>query len=291
MSNDATRIYSDFGGAKAILAATLDTFNRNELLLITFAVASLSAIISPAKWAIEKFGFLSAIGATFNVSVIVWAAIWLGLSSLAHSRPDVRATRRLTLICYTVIALSFLPIGASVWVLITALGFYLIVFERDDQDIVDAGWVFMALTVPEFWGKRVFNFFSDFILQVDAIFVSTLTGTSRVGNLVEMPGGGSMIIAGPCSSMANISLSVLCWMLFSQYNIGRWSPWNWFWCLSAAIAIMAINVTRITIIGFFPAYYDFLHDGGGVVIFSWISAVVAVAVCYVGVRHANSQKG
>jgi len=229
--------------------------------------------------------------AAFNISAIVWAAYYLALNSIIASNAVGSPTRLDWTLCIASISICFLPIGGTAWLLMFAIGIFLVLTSNGLREWSNAGWVFMAITVPEFWGRRIFNFFSDFILEIDAKFVSALTQTERMGNVVEMPGGGgALIIGAPCSSMANVSLAVLCWVLFSRYRVHRWSYWNIFWCLLTAISIMLINVIRITIIGYYPQYYIFLHDGGGVVVFSWLSAAAAVGISLIGVRHVNSRQ-
>jgi exosortase/archaeosortase family protein len=150
-----------------------------------------------------------------------------------------------------------------------------------------AGWIFLALAFPMFWSKRLFNILAEYFLSLDAILVSSITHTQRISNLVEMPGGdGFLEIAPRCSSMANVSLAVLCWVLFTQTRRTEWRPANIVWCSAACLLVIVINVTRISLIGFFPSYYDLLHGDVGSTITNWLTVIAVFAVCNYGARRA-----
>lgn len=263
---------------------------RTELLFLAFAVTVVNALVPSATGAVAEFGWVGAIMATFKVSVIVWAAIWMGLEFTTNGDEAELKPLDIWMVGCSLFA-CFLPIGGATWLVLTGLALYVIVTSTNNSDLRRAGWIFLAITFPMFWGRRLFNLFSDYILTIDAIFVSLVTQTERVGNTVEMPGAaGTLLIGAPCSSMANMSLAVLCWTLFTQHHQIRWTFRNVFWCLLACVSVMLINVARIAIIGFFPHYYAFLHDGAGVVVFSWLSAIMSVVVCHVGVRYGGLKK-
>lgn len=264
--------------------------NRPEAVYLAFACLAANAIVPSATGSVEQFGWAGAVMAAFNVSVIVWAGIWMGLEFCAEGRAEPPSTLDRWVVGMAIIV-CFLPIGGATWLVLTAFAGYIILKSTDDDRMRRSGWIFLAMTVPMFWGRRLFNLFSDHILTIDAYFVSLATQTERIGNTVQMPGGaGVLLIGAPCSSMANMSLAVLCWTLFTQNYRVRWSMRNLYWCVGACFAVMAINVIRIAIIGFFPQYYELLHDGSGVVVFSWLSAIASVIVCYIGVKHGNLQK-
>lgn len=264
-------------------------FDRRELLLLVASVVTANAIWNLVSQAVIQNGWFGAVVNSFGISIIVWAALWLGIEFLHRSASrDCLPLDGWLAAC--VLAFCLLPIAGATWVVLAAFGLYVIVTSGTDEQLRRGGWILLTLTVPMFWGRRLFNFFSDVILSADAFLVSLATGTERLGNTVSMPGGeGILVISAPCSSMANVSLAVLCWTLFTQYHGVRWTPRNVLWCAAACLSVVAINVSRITVIGYFPHYYAFLHDGGGVTIFSWLTALASFAVCAVGMHHVGKR--
>ena len=114
----------------------------------------------------------------------------------------------------------------------------------------------LTLTMPMLWSRLVFQFFANFLLDFDAWFVASMLGTSRVGNTVGFgDGSGIMVITPACSSFANISMALLCWVSVTQWAKHRWAPSDLVWCFMACASVVAINVTRIAITGLSQANY------------------------------------
>jgi hypothetical protein len=60
--------------------------------------------------------------------------------------------------------------------------------------------------------------------------------------------------------------------------------------LAMAGLMFALNVARLSILGLFPAHFDFLHDGGGAVLFSWAGLIGAALLAGFGVIHATARQ-
>ncbi|AYD00577.1 archaeosortase/exosortase family protein [Neorhizobium sp. NCHU2750] len=259
-------------------------FSRSEFFSLIFIVSTSNAMLYSIVSAVER-SFIFAVLNTFGVSAIVWCGLWMGTSFALKIESGV-ISRVDKAVGGIVLAACFLPLGPTTWALVSFLSLYLIQTSRNPSGAqARAGWVFLALSVPMFWSKRLFSFFSEFFLSIDARLVSSITMTERTGNLVAMPDGhGYLQIAAPCSSMANVSLAVLCWVLFTQAFNLPWRPANVLWCAVGCLAVVIINVSRITLIGFFPEYYDVLHGPVGITVASWIYILSMMSVCYVRVR-------
>jgi exosortase/archaeosortase family protein len=267
----------------------LSAFVRVDRTTYYFLVCGLvlgNALYSPIIYYISHGDIITALLNTFGISAIAWFGLWAAMSLLATKTND-----RPTALDYAVGAASllvaFLPIGSATWVFITALAPYLILTSRVRSPIYRAAWIMMTLTVPLFWGRRIMQLFADYILAGDAMLVSAITNTARRGNLVDMPGSdGILAIYAPCSSFANVSLALLCWTVMTQIRRVEWRPVHVFWCLAACLTMVAVNVSRISLIGFFPQHYHFLHEGYGSALFSWASMLACYAVCNRGTLRA-----
>jgi exosortase/archaeosortase family protein len=261
--------------------------SRNEIFAVGLIVGTANAIMPNIIGGVVKDGLIYSIANTFEISAIVWAAIVLGIHwSLFGDGKRISLTDRLAFL--VIMASSFLPLGPFMWIFLTAYSLYAIFSSQRQGGLYRSGWIYLAITIPMFWSKRIFNIFADFFLSIDARLVSLITHTKRISNLVAMPdGSGYLQIAAPCSSMANVSLAVLCWVLFTQANGVRWKPENVFWCACACLAVVAINVTRISLIGFFPDHYELLHGQVGATVVSWLTIVAIFSVCYYGVKRGR----
>lgn len=263
------------------------SLTRGELLTLLFVVAAGNALLPTIVGGIAESGIVFSVLNTFEISAIVWMALAIGSLYGLRAGGEIRRFDRV--VAAVVLIGCLLPLGPATWVLVTLLAVYAIQTSRPASDWLHrAGWVFVAVTVPMFWSKRLFNFFSELILSIDAMLVSSITHTARISNLVAIPdGSGYLQIAATCSSMANVSLAVLCWIMFTQITGVRWRVSNVLWCALACALVVVINVTRISLIGFYPNHYDLIHGDIGGTIASWATIVVVLAVCYYGVANGR----
>ena len=144
----------------------------------------------------------------------------------------------------------------------------------------------LATTVPMLWSRMLFKFFANFILAADASLVSWLLGTQRSGNLVEFADrSGQLVIYPACSSLANVSLAFLCWVTVSQLVSHRKSVSDLFWCLLSCVAVVAVNVIRMSIVGLSDWHYATFHSGWGDAVVNIITLILILAITALGVRR------
>ena len=79
----------------------------------------------------------------------------------------------------------------------------------------------LAVTGPMLWGPALLEVFGTSFLKADAILVSTLIGTDRVGNIFSGAIGADgapthFAIYPPCSSLHGMSIAVLAWITISK---------------------------------------------------------------------------
>ena len=137
-----------------------------------------------------------------------------------------------------------------------------------------------------FWSRQIFKLLSEPILKIDAALVGWATGMPRSGNALRFADGSGSFWIGPgCSSLANVSLAVLCWVLLANmFNVGN-SLRGLGWCLLAMLVVVTINVTRISLIGLHPEYYDLLHSPAGLSSIGALTLCAMFLICYTGARH------
>jgi exosortase/archaeosortase family protein len=136
------------------------------------------------------------------------------------------------------------------------------------------------------WSRLLFQFFAKIILNIDATLVATLLGTEGQGNTVKFAdNSGYMVVLPPCSSLANMSLAFLCWIAVTQWARHRWSAADILWSLLACVSVVAVNVTRISIMGWSQSYYRAIHSPQGDLVVNSIMLVLIVGVSVLGARR------
>jgi hypothetical protein len=259
--------------------------SRNELFAGLAMVGFANGISEIVISSVSDNGIASALLSTFDISVIVWSACAISVAFLLRE-PTQPVERSDWIVAGCVLAALLVPVGQLSWLALAGLAVYILRKPPRSSYLHRGAWILLAMTVPMFWGRHLLNMLSDPILQADATLIGWLVGTHRLGNAVQFAdGSGYLWIAPRCSSLANISLAVLCWVTVTKVwdhpgslrDVGR--------VVLACTAVVAINVTRISLIGLYPDQYELIHGPIGATAASWAILGVTLGVCLLGVRH------
>jgi hypothetical protein len=226
---------------------------------------------------------------TFDIGAIAWIALFTCIFMLA--RRSGRVATRADLVVAGLAFMTFLaPAAPLSWLGLTGIGAYIAITSPARSPSRRAAYILFALTVPMFWSRVLFTLMSDSILGIDAMLVSWVLGTPRVGNSIAFADGwGYFWIAAPCSSLANVSLAVLCWVLVTQ-TLDRGHVSGLRYCILACSAVVVLNVGRLALTGISRGAYEVVHGPAGSFLVAWLIFGVTLAICLYGAtrepRHA-----
>lgn len=259
--------------------------SRNALFAGSFAIGLANGLVTRLVEAIARDGAAQALFNSFDISVIVWIGAALSLSFM--QREMQRPATRADLIVAGACLMAFLvPLPPLSWVGLALLSAYAARTSQAGSFARRGAWIMLAVTVPMFWSRMLFSAFSDLILRCDAALVGWMIGTPRLGNAIAFADGtGFLWIAPGCSSLANMSLALLCWVMFAQYRDIRPSAGSLGWGALACAAVLAINVGRLSLIGLHRDQYELLHGPVGATVANWLTVGATLAICWLGVRH------
>jgi hypothetical protein len=262
---------------------------RGEFFAGLFALGCISGLTSRIIQSIDRLGWADAFLNTFEISIIVWVSCVAGIALILRDRTIGIRSSELA-IGAAFIVLVILPIGPLSWFAVTALGLYLII-STDAPSTRRGALIMVAASVPMLWSRLLFQFFADLILRVDASLVSWLLRTHRNGDIVDFAdGSGVLVILPACSSLANVSLALLCWVTVSQSVDHKRSPYDPFWCLMACVSVVAVNVTRISFMGWSQWHYATFHSPWGAAVANTTILCLIVGFCVIGVRRELFQR-
>jgi hypothetical protein len=261
-----------------------DQVSRGEFFAALLILGCVNGLGSRIIQSVNLFGWADALTDTFGISVIVWLSCIAGISIIVGDRTgEVRSAD--VAVGAGFLVLVILPIGALSWLAVTALCLYVLV--STNETLLRRGAIILfATSVPMLWSRMLFQFFANRILEVDASLVGWLLGTHRTGNLVEFAdGSGLLVILPSCSSLANVSLAFLCWVTISQFGCHKKSAYDMLWCLLACASVVAVNVTRISLMGLNHVQYDQIHNHWGDAVANTIILGLTIGFCVLGVRR------
>lgn len=224
-------------------------------------------------------GTATALFNTFGVSVVVWAAAAVALWLLAQAPREVPT--RMDLAVAVAASVAFLlPVPSLAWLAIAGIGAWLVWSSPAHGPTRRAAVVLVAMTVPMLWARILFASFSNTILGIDAKLVGWMVGTHSIGNTIPFANGNGVLFLEPaCSSLTNVSLALLCGVLFVKVLDRPWSRPIIGTTLLACFVTIAINVFRIALIGVYPDHYTLIHGPVGAMAAEW-ATILAVLVIY-----------
>lgn len=269
------------GSCASALAKDL---TRGEFFAGLFALGCASGLASRVIQSVHGLGWLDALLGTFEISVLVWISCAAGISLVLQDRTIGIRSSELVLGAAFVL-LAILPVGPVSWLAVTALSLY-VINTADASSSRRGALILLAVTVPMFWSRLFFHFFAELILRIDAGLVGWILRSSRTGDVVEFAdASGVLVILPGCSSLANVSLAVLCWVTVSQLVSHKKSAYDLFWCLMACISVVAVNVTRISFMGLSQWHYAMFHSWWGDAVANTTILGLTVGFCVLGVRR------
>jgi exosortase/archaeosortase family protein len=269
---------------RRLVATVRSSISRDEFFAGLYILGCANGLLGRVLQSISFNNWMGAVSG-IDINVIALFACFAGISAALTA--DVDELRPMDLAVGVVILLLVsLPIYSMSWVAMTGLCLYVIAFANGNAERRRGAIILLALTVPMLWSRLLFQFFANFILDVDAALVATLLGTDQTGNMVGFAdGSGYMIVLQACSSLANMSLAFLCWVSVTQWAKHPWSPMDLLWSGLTCASVIAVNVTRISLMGLSHDYYNAIHSDWGDLVTNSVMLTLMIGLSVVGVRR------
>ncbi len=191
------------------------------------------------------------------------AALAARALAMAQDEREAGATARLGL-AHALAALAMLaPSAVGAWAVLLAFSLWRMAFVRGSARLGFA--LFAALAVAEAWAALGFKFFGAPLLAFDAALAARsleLIGvaTRTDGNVVETASGHGIVVLVACATLHRMPLALVTALALAAPASAR-RCLNV--CLAVAAGYAALNLVRLTLMGYSPAHYAFMHDGAG----------------------------
>jgi hypothetical protein len=269
---------------RGLVAALQHSLPRNELFAGLYIVGCANGLLGRTIQSVQFDGWIAAI-LSVDINVIVLFAAFAGVSVLLDEKKDeIRAADLAVAVIF--LGLVSLPIFPMSWLGVTGLSLYVLFFAKGGSERRRGAVILLALTVPMLWSRLLFQLFAKPILDIDATVVAWLLGTDRVGNMVNMADGSSyMVVLPACSSLANMSLAFLCWVSVTQWAKHPWSAMDLVWSSLACVSVIAVNVTRISLMGLSRSHYEAIHNQWGDLVTNSVMLGLMIGFSVIGARR------
>jgi hypothetical protein len=276
---------------RGLIAALQRSLPRNELFAGLYILGCANGLLGRIIQSAQFDGWIGAILGV-DTNIIVLFAAFAGISALLGKGPaqpgdkgdEIRAPDLAVAAIF--LALVSLPIFPLSWLAITGLSLYILLFANGRSERSRGAVILLALTVPMLWSRLLFQFFAKPILNIDASLVAWLLGTERIGNMVRFADdSGYMVVLAPCSSLANMSMAFLTFVSITQWAKHRWSAWDILWSGLACASVIAVNVTRISLMGVSHRHYEAIHSQWGDLVTSTVMLGLMIGISVIATRR------
>jgi hypothetical protein len=267
------------------LAVVRRAVPRDEFFAALYILGSANGLLGRFAQSLKFEGWEGAVNG-LDINLIVVFAAFAGISAmLSAQRDELRSLD--CMVGAGFLLLVSLPIFPLSWIAVTGLSIYILMFANGTcTDRKRGAIILLALTVPMLWSRLLFQLFAKPILDVDATLVASLLGTERIGNMVGFAdGSGYMVVLPRCSSLANMSLAFLCWISITQWAKHQWTAMDILWSLLACASVIAVNITRISLMGLSHDYYDAIHGDSGDLVTNSIMLALMIGISVLGARR------
>lgn len=257
---------------------------RHNLFTIVFFFGLANAMIRPVKEHINEFGWLDSAISGFGVSFIVWFAIYCAFDMLYKKQPRNSASATDWCMAAMALTLCILPSAMISWLALASFSIYCAFYvyaratpERNGALILLA----VALRVPI--SDLFLKLSSDALLQFDAMATLTMLrlidpAAIRIGNIVVGSSGHELLIMTGCASFTNVSLALLLWFTILRTQLLHWSRTITLSLIPLVVAVVAVNIGRLTMMARSQEAYFFYHDGLGADIINAAILLIALAI-------------
>jgi hypothetical protein len=270
--------------SRGLVAALRHSIPRDEFFAGLYILGLANGLLGRFIQSLSFDAWTGAISG-IDINVIVAFACFAGVSTmLSEERDEIRTADLVVGLIF--LAFVILPIFALSWVAVTGLSLYILFFAKGGSGRRRGAVILLALTVPMLWSRLLFQLFAKLILDIDATLIAWVLGTDRVGNTVGMvDGSGYMAVLPACSSLANMSLAFLCWVSVTQWAKHRWSAMDLLWSSLACASVIAVNVTRISLMGLSHSHYQAIHSESGDLVSNSVMLALMVGFSVFGARR------
>ncbi|HLZ65333.1 MAG TPA: hypothetical protein VKQ29_03825 [Aliidongia sp.] len=264
---------------------------RNRLVVALLAIGIANALVRPAVEAIDEWGVIGGLsgglGSGWPVYLGLLGAIVLGLRGTAE-RPLDRWDG-LVLPAYGLALL--VPSSGFSALAVMALGAAELLRRPRDIHYRAGVIIFIAAGARELWVATAMKMLSPWLLHVDAVLTRTTLGllghsVTVTGNLIETDQGMVLAVLMTCSSFANISLALLTWLVLTRWLRPYFQRRDLWAALMVTLAVITINLTRLTIMGLGPANYALAHGPIG-----QTATEVAILIATLAATHWGLSRG
>lgn len=253
------------------------------IMTLVAVVAGSGRIVS----AIAQNGLAASALNLFGLSAVIWFALY-AILRLGQGHSDQAALDRWDWTFGGALVLACLmPTPYPAKLALVVGGLVLFFRSAGDRPLRGISVIVLALTGPLVFGPLTLTLLGPELLNLDAAIGGALGGLEVRGNVIVSPSGGIDLMIFPgCSAFSNVTLVLV--LLTSLSRLIE-VPIDWQiagFAVAAAVGVIVVNGIRLAALATYPQHFTYLHDGGGMILFSYASLLVMATLVGAGILRS-----
>lgn len=257
---------------------------REHLYLLGFLLGIANTGFQSVFADAQANGLIVSLANLFGISALVWAGLPAIVSTVLEGKEQVRTPSYLEIALFVLVLLAcFVPLRAAAAGATSLLAIFAIATSPWRSPLSRAAFIALACVAALYWGRVLLAMSGTALLDLDVLLAGTFSGLEAQGNMLlyastdpEFAGDGFLVAAG-CSSLHGISLALLTFVLTTQFYNLPFSPQTMFWGLVGVLSTIAINIARLSAMGYYPEHFEWIHVGTGAAIAGIVSLALVLA--------------
>ncbi len=266
-------------------AKTLGRAGFFSIALLLVAINSLSTRISASLKTNDGLGALVDL---FGVNAVIWFALYAILRIGQDSGEREGISRVDVIIGLGMVVACLLPTQIPALAALAGGSLYLFLTSAKASNSRRIGVIALTLTGPLLWGSLALRLLGPELLAFDALLGAAFVGYSTLGNVIVTPTENIDLLVGPgCSAFRNVTLVFVLTASLSQLLDAPFDRRMAQWMAVAVACVIVINGLRLATLARFPEHFGYFHNGGGMVIFSYVTLLVTGLVIGIAIMRGT----
>lgn len=263
------------------------------IILAGLFIAFSNAIAGPVTMEIESRGPLAILDGA-GIGLVIWAVAAWCFYTLVRTANDLPALLRDFPMVGIASMLVLIPSAMTAWLACFVISLWAFYRLKNDVILKSVCLIFAALALRVPVTTLTLGTVSEEFLAVDALLVQvalTLTPleTHQVGNIIVGMDGHKLAVMTGCSSFTNVSMALLAWFAITQATCHRVNRRSALAGCGVAIAVILLNVVRLSLMAVNGELYTYIHDGDGVYMFEMSLVAATLFITFFGIGGSNAR--
>ena len=242
--------------------------SRHRLLALIALIGCLNGLSRPILLSLSEQNAFDALLHGFNLNLFVVIAIIVALRFIIGATGNHSLTMTDKAIILLCLMAFCVPSAMVSWIVLAAFALWYGWHYRRHSQIYAGFLVLFAVSAREPVVMILLKTFASSVLSLDALLAQTLANlagfvSERSDNLITTQAGRSILILAPCSSVSNLSIIWLGWLVAARSLSHRWQQRDATVLLTLTVMVLALNWLRLAMLTLSQEVYHWLHGEAG----------------------------